>query len=44
MPTTRHSEAPAAIRKLRKKGVGINKIARTLGIGVRVVQRIVSAN
>jgi DNA invertase Pin-like site-specific DNA recombinase len=30
----------AAIRKLRKQGVGINKIARELGIGVSVVQRI----
>lgn len=29
-----------AIRKLRKQGVGINKIARKLGIGVSVVQRI----
>jgi DNA invertase Pin-like site-specific DNA recombinase len=31
-----------AIHKLRKQGVGINKIARKLGIGVSVVQRIVS--
>jgi hypothetical protein len=31
-----------AIRKLRKQGDGINKIARKLGIGVSVVQRIVS--
>lgn len=31
-----------AIRKLRKQGVGINKIARELGIGVSVVQRVVS--
>src|SRR5262245_25261393 len=31
----------AAIRKLRRQGVGINKIARKLGIGVSVVQRIV---
>ena len=31
-----------AIRKLRKQGVGINKIARKLGIGVSVVQRIIS--
>jgi DNA invertase Pin-like site-specific DNA recombinase len=30
-----------AIRKLRKQG-GINKIARKLGIGVSVVQRVVS--
>ncbi len=34
----------AAIRKLRQQGVGINKIARTLGIGVSVVQRIVSGS
>ena len=33
----------AAIRRLRKQGVGINKIARQLGIGVSAVQRIVSA-
>jgi DNA invertase Pin-like site-specific DNA recombinase len=33
----------AAIRKLRKQGVGINSIARKLGIGVSVVQRIVAA-
>jgi hypothetical protein len=32
----------AAIRKLRRKGVGINSIARQLGIGVSVVQRIVA--
>jgi DNA invertase Pin-like site-specific DNA recombinase len=32
----------AAIRKLRKQGVGINSIARQLGIGVSVVQRIVA--
>ena len=31
----------AAIRELRGQGVGINKIARRLGIGVSVVQRIV---
>ncbi len=33
----------AAIRKLRKQSVGINKIARQLGIGVSSVQRLVSA-
>jgi DNA invertase Pin-like site-specific DNA recombinase len=33
----------AAIRKLREQGVGINKIARQLGIGVSAVQRIVLA-
>jgi hypothetical protein len=32
----------AAIRRLRKRGLGINKIARKLGIGVSVVQRVVS--
>ena len=31
-----------AIHKLRKRGMGINKIARTLGIGVSAVQRAVS--
>ena len=31
----------SAIRKLRKQGVGINKIVRKLGIGVRVVQRVI---
>jgi DNA invertase Pin-like site-specific DNA recombinase len=31
----------SAIRKLRKQGVGINKIARKLRVGVSVVQRIV---
>ncbi len=34
----------AAIRKLRKQGLGINKIARQLGIGVSSVQRVVSAH
>jgi DNA invertase Pin-like site-specific DNA recombinase len=34
----------AAIRKLRKRGVGINKIASKLGIGVSVVQRVLSGN
>jgi hypothetical protein len=32
----------AAIRKLRKRGIGINKIASKLGIGVSVVQRVLS--
>jgi DNA invertase Pin-like site-specific DNA recombinase len=32
----------AAIHGLRRKGVGINSIARKLGIGVSVVQRIVA--
>jgi DNA invertase Pin-like site-specific DNA recombinase len=33
----------AAIRKLRGQGVGMIKIARKLGIGVSVVQRVVRA-
>ena len=33
----------AAIRKLRKQKIGINKIARQLGIGVSSVQRLVIA-
>jgi DNA invertase Pin-like site-specific DNA recombinase len=33
----------AAIRRMRKQKVGINKIARQLGIGVSSVQRLVSA-
>lgn len=32
----------AAIRKLRTQGIGILKIARQLGIGVSVVQRVVN--
>jgi DNA invertase Pin-like site-specific DNA recombinase len=32
----------ASVRRLRKKGVGIGKIARTLGIGTSYVQRIVA--
>jgi DNA invertase Pin-like site-specific DNA recombinase len=32
-----------AIRRLRKQKIGINKIARQLGIGVSSVQRLVSA-
>lgn len=31
----------ASVRRLRQKGVGIGKIARTLGIGASYVQRIV---
>ena len=31
----------AMVRKLRKDGVGIGKIARTLGVGVSYVQRVV---
>ncbi len=32
----------ASVRRLRKKGVGIGKIARTLEIGVSYVQRVVA--
>jgi DNA invertase Pin-like site-specific DNA recombinase len=34
----------AKIRKLRANGMGILKIARTLGIGSRVVQRAIAAD
>ena len=34
----------ASVRRLRKKGVGIGKIARTLGIGTSYVQRVISEN
>ena len=33
-------EVEAAIRKARKKGNGIRKVARELGVGVSVVQRV----
>jgi DNA invertase Pin-like site-specific DNA recombinase len=32
----------AEVRRLRAEGMGINKIARTLGCGVSMVQRIVA--
>ncbi len=32
----------SSVQRLRKKGVGIGKIARTLGIGVSYVQRVVA--
>jgi hypothetical protein len=32
----------ATVQRLRKKGVGIGKIARTLGIGTSYVQRVVA--
>jgi hypothetical protein len=32
----------ASVRRLRKRGVGIGKIARTLGIGASYIQRIVA--
>ena len=34
----------ASVQRLRKKGVGIGKIARTLGIGTSYVQRVISEN
>jgi DNA invertase Pin-like site-specific DNA recombinase len=34
----------ATVQRLRKKGMGIGKIARTLGIGASYVQRVVSEN
>lgn len=37
------SDTEAAIRKARGAGTGIGKIARQLGIGVSVVQRVVGA-
>jgi DNA invertase Pin-like site-specific DNA recombinase len=40
-PTRDTPKRITAIRKLRNQGVGINKIARQLGIGVSVVQRVV---
>jgi DNA invertase Pin-like site-specific DNA recombinase len=41
-PSLDSAKRTAAVRKLRKQGMGINKIAKTLGIGVGVVQRIVA--
>jgi DNA invertase Pin-like site-specific DNA recombinase len=32
----------ATVQRLRRKGVGIGKIARTLGIGASYVQRVVA--
>ena len=32
----------ASVQRLRKRGVGIGKIARTLGIGASYVQRVVA--
>jgi DNA invertase Pin-like site-specific DNA recombinase len=42
-PRRNEAKRLKAIIKLRKRGLGILKIARTLGIGVSVVQRVVSA-
>ena len=41
-PRRDDAQRMAAIVKLRKGGVGINKIAKQLGIGVSAVQRIVA--
>ena len=35
-------EKEAAIREARKAGLGINKIAREIGVGVKTVQRVVA--
>jgi DNA invertase Pin-like site-specific DNA recombinase len=42
-PRVDEAKRIGAVAKLRKQGIGINKIARQLGIGVSAVQRIVSA-
>jgi DNA invertase Pin-like site-specific DNA recombinase len=42
-PRVDEAKRSAKIQKLRKQGIGIIKIARQLGIGVSVVQRVVSA-
>jgi hypothetical protein len=34
----------ARIRRLRKGGMGMLKIGRTVGVGTRVVQRVVAAS
>jgi DNA invertase Pin-like site-specific DNA recombinase len=36
-------EVEAAVRALRKQGMGMQRIARTLGVGVSVVQRVLGA-
>jgi DNA invertase Pin-like site-specific DNA recombinase len=36
------SDVEARIRKLRSKNLGVLRIARTLGIGTSVVQRVVA--
>jgi DNA invertase Pin-like site-specific DNA recombinase len=42
-PREDEAKRTAGVNKLRKQGMGINKIARELGIGVSAVQRIVGA-
>jgi DNA invertase Pin-like site-specific DNA recombinase len=42
-PRLDEAKRSSKIRKLREQGIGILKIARKLGIGVSVVQRVVSA-
>jgi hypothetical protein len=43
-PPRRDTPNLTAIRKPRKRGIGINKIASKLGVGVSVVQRVLSDN
>ncbi len=43
-PRLDEAKRSAKIEKLRKQGIGMIKIARKLGIGVSVVQRVVSAH
>ena len=43
-PRRDEAKRTTAVHKLRKKGMGINKIARQLEIGVSAVQRIASAS
>jgi DNA invertase Pin-like site-specific DNA recombinase len=38
----RNDDKVDAVKRLRAEGVGVNKIARTLGCGVSLVQRIVA--
>ena len=40
---THGSDTEAKVRELRAKGMGVVKVAKTLGIGVSVVQRIEKA-
>jgi DNA invertase Pin-like site-specific DNA recombinase len=43
-PRRDDAKRSAKIHRLRKQGIGILKIARQLGIGVSVVQRVVNAD
>jgi hypothetical protein len=40
---SRPEEGEARVRKLRAEGLGMLKIARTIGVGTSVVQRVVAA-